>query len=157
TAAGVRCAGVDSNPAVVAALNHGQSHVDDVPDDDVLAMLSAGFCATTDPATVQLADAIVICVPTPLRDDRTPDLEYVFQAARAIAPHLSADTLVVLESTTYPGTTDGPVRSILEESGLVAGVDFHLAFSPERIDPGNPTYGVRNTPKVVGGLTSACT
>jgi nucleotide sugar dehydrogenase len=100
---------------------------------------------------------IVICVPTPLQDDHSPDLAYVFSAAEAIANHLRRGSLVVLESTTYPGTTDGPVREILERSGLSAGVDFHLAFSPERIDPGNEEYGVRNTPKVVGGLTPACT
>ncbi len=99
----------------------------------------------------------MICVPTPLNDDQSPDLSAVFSAARSIGERLHPGMLVVLESTTYPGTTDGPVRSILEESGLVAGEDFHLAFSPERIDPGNQIFTLKNTPKVVGGLTPACT
>jgi nucleotide sugar dehydrogenase len=104
------------------------------------------------------AAAVVICVPTPLRADSTPDLGAVESAAASVGDHLRSGSLVVLESTTYPGTTDDVVRPILEErSGLKAGIDFNLAYSPERIDPGNPTYGLRNTPKVVGGYTVECT
>jgi nucleotide sugar dehydrogenase len=155
--AGVECVGYDVNSSTVAALGAGRSHIDDVSDGDVAAMLAAGFRATDDPSCLADADVIVICVPTPLQEDHSPDLAYVFSAAEAIASRLRPGSLVVLESTTYPGTTDGPVREILERSGLAAGIDFHLAFSPERIDPGNEEYGVQNTPKVVGGLTPACT
>ena len=155
--AGVACTGLDLSEAIVAGLNAGRSHVDDLSDADVAEMLAQGFVATTDPACLDDADVVVICVPTPLNDDQSPDLSAVFSAARSIGERLHPGMLVVLESTTYPGTTDGPVRSILEESGLVAGEDFHLAFSPERIDPGNQIFTLKNTPKVVGGLTPACT
>jgi UDP-N-acetyl-D-glucosamine dehydrogenase len=154
---GMVCHGLDVSERAVTGLNAGRSHIDDISDDDVRAMLDAGFAATTDPSCLAVAETVVICVPTPLQGDHTPDLDYVYAATRAVSTHLHEGMLVVLESTTYPGTTDGPVRAILEESGLTAGVDFHLAFSPERIDPGNPTYGVRNTPKVIGGFTPACT
>ncbi len=157
TRAGVRCLGCDISAAAVDGLNGARSHIDDVSDADVEAMIAAGFEATTDPDRLRDADTLVICVPTPLREDHSPDLAYVFDAAETLASRLRRGALVVLESTTYPGTTDGPVRERLERSGLSAGADFHLAFSPERIDPGNPEYGVRNTPKVVGGLTPACT
>jgi nucleotide sugar dehydrogenase len=119
-------------------------------------MLSAGFTATLDASVLAQSKTIVICVPTPLDDDHRPDLSAVEGAARTVAEHLQPGTLVVLESTTWPGTTDELVRPILEKSGLTAGSDFHLAFSPERIDPGNPKFGLRNTPKVVGGFTDAC-
>ncbi|WP_166354817.1 nucleotide sugar dehydrogenase [Phytoactinopolyspora limicola] len=155
--AGLTVLGLDVAPDVVAALNDGRSHVDDLDDADVAAMLDAGFRATADAAELATADAIVICVPTPLSDEGGPDLTAVTAASRAIAAHLRPNTLVVLESTTYPGTTDEVVRPILEQGGLEAGQDFHLAFSPERIDPGNQTFGLRNTPKVVGGHTLACT
>lgn len=155
--AGMACLGYDVSASTVESLNDGRSHIDDVSDADVVAMSGAGFTATTDPERLGAADTIVICVPTPLQDDHSPDLAYVLSAAETIAPRLRRGDLVVLESTTYPGTTDGPVREVLERSGLAAGVDFHLAFSPERIDPGNPDFGVHNTPKVVGGLTPACT
>ncbi|WP_116248628.1 nucleotide sugar dehydrogenase, partial [Nocardiopsis sp. FIRDI 009] len=154
--AGLRVVGLDVNERVVTGLNAGTSHVDDLSDQDVAAMLRGGFTATTDPARLASARTIVICVPTPLSPEGGPDLGAVTSAARAIAAHLSPGTLVILESTTYPGTTEEVVRPLLEESGLVAGSDFHLAFSPERIDPGNTTFGVANTPKVVGGLTEAC-
>jgi nucleotide sugar dehydrogenase len=130
--------------------------VDDVSDADVAQMLQAGFAATADPAVLGTAQTIVICVPTPLAPEGGPDLTAVRGAAREVAGRLAPGTLVVLESTTYPGTTDEVVRPILEESGLVAGRDFHLAFSPERIDPGNALYGVGNTPKIVGGYTASC-
>ena len=155
---GLVVTGLDVSAAVVGQLNEGISHVDDITDSDVGAMLATGFTATTDASCIRTSDAVVICVPTPLSDDGTPDLGAVESAARTVAGHLTSGTLVVLESTTYPGTTGEFVRPILEEgSGLVAGVDFHLAYSPERIDPGNQHFGLRNTPKVVGGLTEQCT
>jgi nucleotide sugar dehydrogenase len=156
TRAGLSVLGFDVKPGLVAALNSGRSHVDDVSDADVVAMRKAGFQATTDPAAIGTARVAVICVPTPLSDGHRPDLTAVVAAARTVAGQLRPGMLVVLESTTYPGTTDEVVRPILEESGLVAGVDFHLAFSPERIDPGNPHFDPHNTPKVVGGHTPAC-
>ena len=135
-----------------------RSHIDDLTDADVAEIRERGFQATADDAVLAEADAIVICVPTPLDDDSRPNVGAVESATRAIAARLTPGTLVVLESTTYPGTTEELVQPILEEgSGLRAGVDFHLAFSPERIDPGNPTYGLVNTPKVVGGITPAST
>ena len=154
---GVNAAGLDASQRVVDLLRAGDSHVDDIDAASVAAAVAAGMEVTTDAACLADADVAIICVPTPLTEDMTPDLGAVRSAASAIAEHLHAGMLVVLESTTYPGTTDGPVREILEASGLRAGVDFHLAFSPERIDPGNPTYGLHNTPKVVGGYTPACT
>ena len=157
SAAGLKVAGLDRNASVVDGLNSGRSHVDDLSDAEVGQMLAAGFLATTDPGILATAGAAVICVPTPLGEDGGPDLRAVLSATRDIATHLHAGMLVVLESTTHPGTTDDVVRPILEAGGLHAGVDFHLAFSPERIDPGNPKYGMTNTPKVVGGHTPACT
>ncbi|SIO89394.1 nucleotide sugar dehydrogenase [Nocardiopsis sp. JB363] len=154
--AGVKVTGLDVNAQMVDDLNQGVSHIDDLSSDDVGAMLDQGFSATTDSACLATARTIVICVPTPLSPEGGPDLGAVTSASKAIAAQLSPGTLVILESTTYPGTTDEVVRPFLEESGLVAGADFHLAFSPERIDPGNPTFGVTNTPKVVGGLTEEC-
>ncbi|PRY01467.1 nucleotide sugar dehydrogenase [Allonocardiopsis opalescens] len=155
--AGLRTVGLDLSERVVNGLSSGVSHVDDVSDDDVAAMLAAGFTATTDPAVLGRAAAIVICVPTPLSTEGGPDLTAVTAAGTMVASHLVRGTLVVLESTTYPGTTEEVLRPLLEKSGLTAGLDFNLAFSPERIDPGNPTYGVANTPKVVGGMTPDCT
>jgi UDP-N-acetyl-D-glucosamine dehydrogenase len=156
TAAGLRVTGLDVDPRKVEALNAGRSYIDDLTDADLDGMLAGGFSATLDPAVLERSSAIVICVPTPLDEDHRPDLSAVEGATRTVAEHLRPGTLVVLESTTWPGTTDELVRPLLEKSGLVAGADFHLAFSPERIDPGNPKYGLRNTPKVVGGYTEAC-
>lgn len=153
---GHRVVGLDTSADVVAGLAGGRSHVDDISDADIAELLERGFRATTDPGCLTTADTVVICVPTPLDDREGPDLTAVLAASRTIAAHLQPGTLVVLESTTYPGTTEDVVRPILETSGLRAGEDFHLAFSPERIDPGNATYGLRNTPKVVGGVTPAC-
>ena len=155
---GLRVTGLDVSEAVVTGLNEGRSHVDDISASEVEAMQSTGFIATSDAACIAAADVVVICVPTPLSDDGTPDLGYVVSASETTADLLRTGTLVVLESTTYPGTTGESVRPILEErSGLIAGEDFHLAYSPERIDPGNRQFGLRNTPKVVGGLTERCT
>ncbi|MBW8794785.1 MAG: nucleotide sugar dehydrogenase [Streptomyces sp.] len=153
---GLRVAGLDLDPRVVEGLNAGHSHVDDVSDEDVARMRAAGFTAYTDDKWLARAQTVVICVPTPLSEDGGPDLSAVTSAARAVAGRLRPGRLVVLESTTYPGTTEEIVRPILEESGLRAGEDFALAFSPERIDPGNATHGLRETPKVVGGCTPAC-
>ncbi len=156
--AGLSVLGFDVNPQVVAALNAGRSHVDDLSDADVARMLDAGFRATTDESLIAGARTAVICVPTPLAEGDGPDLRAVTGATEAIGRNLRPGMLVVLESTTYPGTTDDVVRPLLEKlSGLTAGTDFHLAFSPERIDPGNERFGAHNTPKVVGGTTPACT
>ena len=156
--AGLDVVGFDVSRDVVDGLMESRSHIDDLTDADVAEIRERGFQATADDAVLAEADAIVICVPTPLDDDSRPNVGAVESATRAIASRLTPGTLVVLESTTYSGTTEELVQPILEEgSGLRAGVDFHLAFSPERIDPGNPTYGLVNTPKVVGGITPAST
>ncbi|MEU7832519.1 MULTISPECIES: nucleotide sugar dehydrogenase [unclassified Nonomuraea] len=155
-AAGLRVVGVDVDPRKVDALNAGQSYIDDLTDADLEHMLTNGFSATLDESVLAKSNTIVICVPTPLDEDHRPDLSAVEGATGTVARNLSKGTLVVLESTTWPGTTDEVARPILETSGLVAGEDFFLAFSPERIDPGNPKFGLRNTPKVVGGYTSTC-
>lgn len=151
--AGLAVTGLDLNEAVVSGLNSGKSHVDDLSTADIETMLAQGFKASSDESVISGADVVVVCVPTPLSEDGGPDLGAVIGATKAIARNLKAGQLVVLESTTYPGTTDDIVKPLLEESGLKAGVDFELAFSPERIDPGNPVYGMTNTPKVVGGFT----
>lgn len=155
--AGLSVVGLDRSPEVVGALTAGRSHVDDLTDADLATMVAAGFRATDDPSVLAIADIVVICVPTPLSAEGGPDLESVVSAVTTVAEHLRTGQLVVLESTTYPGTTDEVVRPILEAGGLTAGVDFNLAFSPERIDPGNARFGMQNTPKVVGGQTAACT
>jgi UDP-N-acetyl-D-glucosamine dehydrogenase len=158
TRCGLAVAGYDSNDAIVTGLNAGRSHIADVSCGEVEAMLAARFQATTDETTIGSPATMIICVPTPLTADNGPDLTAVKSAAQMAARQLQPGALVVLESTTYPGTTDEVVRPLLEqESGLRAGQDFSLAFSPERIDPGNPAFGIRNTPKVVGGVTPSCT
>ncbi|WP_153397774.1 nucleotide sugar dehydrogenase [Ornithinicoccus halotolerans] len=156
TRAGRKVLGFDINQHVVDELNAGRSHIDDLSDADVAQMVAGGFEATTDESRLGEAAAAVICVPTPLSQDGGPDLRAVEAAVDAVARQLRPGMLVVLESTTYPGTTDEVVRPRLEAGGLVAGVDFYLAFSPERIDPGNAKFGAKNTPKVVGGHTPAC-
>jgi nucleotide sugar dehydrogenase len=153
---GMRVVGVDVAPDRVNHLNAGVSHVDDISDGEVATLLAQGFHATSDRSVLAVADTVVICVPTPLDEDRRPDLGAVIGAAEMVADQLNADTLVVLESTTWPGTTEEVVLPLLEKSGLRAGTGFYLAYSPERIDPGNPVYDLRNTPKIVGGLTGAC-
>lgn len=156
---GMSVAGFDIDAEAVEALNRGRSHIDDLDDSDVAQMRASGrFYATTDEGEIAKADTIVMCVPTPLSPEGGPDLGAIESAVAATGRNLRPGMLIVLESTTYPGTTDEVVRPILErESGLIAGTDFHLAFSPERIDPGNDTFGATNTPKVVGGLTPECT
>ena len=156
SAAGLSVIGLDTSPEVVDGLNSGRSHVDDLADSDVMEMLGRGFFATTDAGLLRRARTIVICVPTPLSGDGGPDLGLVRLAVGAVAEHLQPGTLVILESTTYPGTTDEEIRPILEAGGMRAGRDFWLVFSPERIDPGNREFGPKNTPKVIGGYTSAC-
>jgi UDP-N-acetyl-D-glucosamine dehydrogenase len=141
TSAGMSVIGFDVNKGLVEALNSGRSHVDDLSDEDIAAMIASGFRATTDEQEIATAKAAVICVPTPLFEEGGPDLGAVQSATEAVARNLRPGMLVVLESTTYPGTTDELVRPLLEAGGLIAGKDFHLAFSPERIDPGNKEFG----------------
>jgi UDP-N-acetyl-D-glucosamine dehydrogenase len=153
--AGDEVVGLDTDPRKIEGLNAGRSHIEDIPDAS-LAPLGERLRATANQADLASCDAIVICVPTPLTGSREPDLTYLLESATALSGVLQPEQLVVLESTTYPGTTRERLLPILEESGLSAGRDFHLAFSPERIDPGRTDYTVRTTPKLVGGLTPAC-
>jgi UDP-N-acetyl-D-glucosamine dehydrogenase len=154
---GLTTVGLDLNRQVVDQLNAGRSHVDDITDEDVRAMLAGGFRAVVDVSGLRAPRTVVICVPTPLSDTDGPDLTAVCAASETVGRLLEPGMLVVLESTSYPGTTDEVVRPILEKlSGLSAGIDFHLVFSPERIDPGNTAFGLRNTPKIVGGHTPEC-
>jgi UDP-N-acetyl-D-glucosamine dehydrogenase len=153
----LRVVGFDLDEHVTAKLNSGQSHVDTVSDAAVAEMVATGFLATTSETEINTPETVVICVPTPLSPDGVPDLTAVRGAAELAGRILRPGMLVILESTSYPGTTDEVVRPLVEKiSGLNAGTDFWLAFSPERIDPGNKTYGLRNTPKVVGGYTTTC-
>ena len=154
--AGDEVVGVDVDAAAVADLKAGRSRVEDVPDER-LSALAGRLEATGDYAALAQCDTVLICVPTPLANHREPDLSYVIEAGRSLARVLRPETLVVLESTTYPSTTRDRLLPILEESGLSAGSDFNLAFSPERIDPGRTDFTIRTTPKVVGGLTESCT
>lgn len=150
--------GLDIDATKVAVLNLGRSYIKHISDGAIAIERRRGhFRASTDYSGIRDLDAVIICVPTPLNRHREPDLSYILDTGRAIAPHLSRGTVVVLESTTYPGTTDGELREVLEAgSGLRAGVDFHLAFSPEREDPANPQSVVAEIPKLIGGLTPAC-
>jgi len=167
---GCRVLGLDIDPAKIKEIEAGRSYIRHIPAENVTAQVKAGrFTASSEFSLVKESEAIVICVPTPLNKNREPDISYILKTGEAIAPYLRTDggrreveggrrkKLVVLESTTYPGTTDEDLRKVLEKgSGLKAGVDFHLAFSPEREDPGNPQSKVAEIPKVVGGLTPAC-
>jgi UDP-N-acetyl-D-glucosamine dehydrogenase len=146
---------VDLDPRKVEAIEGGRSYIEDVPS-ELLAEVSGRIHATTRYARLAEADAVLVCVPTPLTRNREPDLGPLIDATRALAGVLQSDQLVVLESTTYPGTTRERVAPLLEESGLAAGRDFNLAYSPERVDPGRTDFTLRNTPKVIGGLTDAC-
>lgn len=153
----LKVTGLDLNQEIISGLNDGRSHIDDLSNADIKNMLSQNFSATSDSSCISNADVVVVCVPTPLTDEGGPDLGAVIGATKTIAKNLRPGMMVILESTTYPGTTDEVVKPILEESGLLAGKDFDLVFSPERIDPGNPVYGMKNTPKVVGGDTAQAT
>ncbi|MFJ3446382.1 nucleotide sugar dehydrogenase [Streptomyces sp. NPDC086081] len=153
---GMRVAGYDVDADRVAALVSGTSYVDDISDQEIAEALASGFTPTSDPEVIAAAGAVTICVPTPLRDS-VPDLSAVLNAVRLVAPRLRPGALVVLESTTYPRTTTDVVPPLLARGSRTVGEDFLLAFSPERIDPGNPEFGLHNTPKVVGGVTARCT
>ncbi len=146
---------LDLDPRKIESLEQGRSYIEDIPD-AALAPLGERLHPTSRHADLASCEAVIICVPTPLTGSREPDLSYLLDAGAAIAGVLQPGQLVVLESTTYPGTTRERLAPLLEESGLAAGTDFHLAFSPERIDPGRTDYTVRTTPKLVGGLTEAC-
>lgn len=156
TKAGLGVIGIDINIERVASLNNGHSPVEDLSDGDIATMLADGYRATTDFSEISGVEDVIICVPTPLTNDGEPDLRPLRSASKQVSRYLRTGMLVVVESTTYPGTTDEVVRPILEESGLVAGDGFNLAFSPERIDPGNSVFGLSNTPKIVGGHTLDC-
>ncbi|WP_025272871.1 nucleotide sugar dehydrogenase [Haloglycomyces albus] len=154
---GLRVAGFDLDDDVTQGLNHGHSHIDDLSDGAVQSLRDHGFHATTDPGVIGRADTVIICVPTPLSETGGPDLTAVNGAADLLADHIRSGSLVILESTTYPGTTEEILLPRLEKSGLRAGHDFDLAFSPERVDPGNAVWGITNTPKVVGGINATST
>ena len=157
TKAGFVTVGLDLNNAIVEGLNSGSSHVDDLSDSAVSSMIASGYIASSSESVIADADVIVICVPTPLGEGGGPDLKAVEGAVKSVGRFLSSGALVVLESTTYPGTTDNLVMPLLESFGHELDKDFFLAFSPERIDPGNKTYNLRNTPKVVGGVSPEST
>ena len=155
---GVTVLGIDIDTTKVDSLNQGKSYIKHIPSEAVAELLRSGtFSATSDFSRIREVSAIIICVPTPLTKNREPDISYIIETGKNVGRYLHKDTLVVLESTTYPGTTDEDLREVLEiSSGLEAGRDFHLAFSPEREDPGNPDSKVAAIPKVVGGYTPAC-
>ncbi|MFG0263200.1 MAG: nucleotide sugar dehydrogenase, partial [Novipirellula sp. JB048] len=150
--------GLDIDQAKVDAINAGESYIHHITPQSIADQVEAGrLKASTDFSLVSQSRAVVICVPSPLSKNREPDISYILETGAEIAPYLTEGILIVLESTTYPGTTDEDLRRVLEEgSGLTAGKDFHLAFSPEREDPGNPDSKVAMIPKVIGGLTPAC-
>ena len=155
--AGYRVLGFDVNPEVVEGLNEGRSHVKDVTDEQVQRAMECGrFSATTDMSRLSEPDAISICVPTPLSKFKDPDVSFIVAATEAVKKRLRRGQAIILESTTYPGTTREIMLPALASTGLKVGQDFFLAFSPERVDPGNRSYGTRNTPKVVGGITADC-
>ena len=156
--AGFSVTGFDIAEEKVKRLNAGISDIDDVPDSDLKNAIAAKkFVATSDPKKIATVDTVSICVPTPLSKTKDPDVSYILAAVRWIRDYIKKGTLVVLESTTYPGTTEDLILPILEETGMKVGKDFFLAFSPERVDPGNARYNTRNTPRVVGGVTPKCT
>jgi len=154
----VNVLGIDVDPQKVEVLNNGHSYIKHIEPSAIADLVGTGkFSASTDFSLIREVEAVIICVPTPLTKNREPDISFVLETGRTIAPYLSEGALVVLESTTYPGTTDEELRVVLEErSGMKAGVDFNLAFSPEREDPGNERSNVKMIPKVVGGYTSTC-
>jgi len=153
-----RVIGFEISAEKAAEINGGRSHIPDIPSDQLAPLVEAGLLeATVDFSRVAECDAVVICVPTPLNKAKEPDVSFMVSATEAIAPFIKPDTIVTLESTTYPGTTEEIVQPILEKAGFTVGTDIYLAFSPERVDPGNPVYQTKNTPKVVGGVTPRCT
>jgi UDP-N-acetyl-D-glucosamine dehydrogenase len=158
TRSGVNVLGLDIDAAKVTSLNAGKSYIKHIEASDIASAVKSGaFAASTDFERIREVEAVIICVPTPLNKNREPDISYIVDTGRLMAPYLQKGTLVVLESTTYPGTTDEDLLAVLEKgSGMKAGVDFHLAFSPEREDPANPASKVADIPKVVGGFTPAC-
>lgn len=156
--AGFYVIGFDVQKEKVDMVNRGHNYIGDVVNQDLESIVASGHLkATTDFASVASCDCVCIAVPTPLDEHQQPDISYVRASAESITPYMHKDMLIVLESTTYPGTTEELLRPILEKSGFICGVDFYLAFSPERVDPGNAYYKTRNTPKVVGGYTPECT
>ncbi|MFD1707473.1 nucleotide sugar dehydrogenase [Siminovitchia sediminis] len=156
--AGYQVIGFDVQEEKVAKVNKGENYIGDVIPADLKALVQSGkLSATADYSFIKEVDAIAICVPTPLDIYKQPNMSYVESSAKAIAENFTEGTLVVLESTTYPGTTEELIKPILEESGLVCGEEFFVAYSPERVDPGNKTFNTKNTPKVVGGITPTCT
>lgn len=156
--AGFKTIGFDVQESKVEMVNAGKNYIGDVVNEDLEEIVKSGLLsATTDFAQVASADCVCIAVPTPLDAYQQPDISYVKASVESIVPYMHKDMLIVLESTTYPGTTEELLKPILEKSGLQCGVDFHLAFSPERVDPGNLIYKTKNTPKVVGGITPECT
>src|SRR5690349_20160631 len=156
--AGFCVTGIDVQQSKVDAINRGESYVQDVPTSALQPLVKAGKVrATTDFSVIRDLDTINICVPTPLRKTKDPDMSYIVSACTEVAKYFHPGMLVILESTTYPGTTDEVVIPMLEQSGLKVGEDFFLCFSPERVDPGNARYTTHNIPKVVGGTTPACT
>jgi len=155
--AGFRCLGLDVKPLIVDGVMGGRSHIDDVSSERVASLVADSFLeATTDFDRLVEVDVVVICVPTPLSKVGDPDVSFIVSAAEQVKARLRPGHLVILESTTYPGTTRELLQNTLEETGLVAGQDFFLAFSPERVDPGNKDFTIKNTPKIVGGLTEHC-
>ena len=157
-AAGFKVIGIDLDATKIAALKQGKSYILDVPEKLIADTIHTGqFTPTSDFSALSRADTVSICVPTPLSKSRDPDISFILSATEEIRKYLHEDQLIVLESTTYPGTTDELIVPELESSGLKVGSDFYVAFSPERIDPGNATFNTRNTPKIVGGITSQCT
>ncbi|MEL5938144.1 nucleotide sugar dehydrogenase [Tetragenococcus halophilus] len=156
--AGYYTIGFDVKQTKVQMVNNGENYIGDVVNEDLEKIVKSGLLkATADFSKVATADCVSICVPTPLDEHQQPDISYVKSSAESIVPYMHKDMLVVLESTTYPGTTEELIKPILEKSGLKCGEDFYLAFSPERVDPGNLIYRTKNTPKVVGGVTPKCT
>lgn len=156
--AGYRVTGIDTDPDKVAGINAGQSHVQDISDAELRQVVGQGkLQATNDFAVLSNVDTVSICVPTPLGKTKDPDISYIVAATRAICERLHSGQLIVLESTTYPGTTDEVILPQMQATALQLGKDFFLAFSPERIDPGNKTYHLKNTPKIIGGVTAKCT
>ena len=155
---GFKVHGIDVDDEKVKDLNEGKSHIEDVKDDILQFAIRAGcFEAHSDYAVVSELDCVILCVPTPLRQTKDPDISYIVNAAQAVKKHLHKDMLIVLQSTTYPGTTEEVVRAEFESEDVQIGKDLFLGFSPERIDPGNLKYTIKNTPKIVGGITPQCT